>query len=296
MDDQVRLLVLWMLQLRNLFNSTEANEYKASIVPSQGIVSLSAAQKYCQFTSGGEFIYAPDGLDNYLTGDLRLSAVYTNADNVSSLSVNGKKITNYSAISKYSTRNVHVYRRTMVYLRLAEALNRAGYPRFAFQILKRGVNNSVIESEVLPYYPTDEAWIRTFDFPNTSYVLETTAGLATENTMGLHSHGCGYTAYNESYVLPADSTLTDAARLQYQIEKVEDLIIDEEALEFAFEGYRFYDLMRVALRRNDPSYLANRIYQRKGTDGESNMRAMIQADLNDMNTWYLNWNEKIGLK
>ena len=283
-------------ELRNLFNSTEANEYKASIVPSQGIVSLSAAQKYCQFTSGGEFIYAPDGLDNYLTGDLRLSAVYTNADNVSSLSVNGKKITNYSAISKYSTRNVHVYRRTMVYLRLAEALNRAGYPRFAFQILKRGVNNSVIESEVLPYYPTDEAWIRMFDFPNTSYVLETTAGLATENTMGLHSHGCGYTAYNESYVLPDDSTLTDAARLQYQIEKVEDLIIDEEALEFAFEGYRFYDLMRVALRRNDPSYLANRIYQRKGTDGESNMRALIQADLNDMNTWYLNWNEKIGLK
>ena len=114
--------------------------------------------------------------------------------------------------------------------------------------------------------------------------------------MGLHSHGCGYTAYNESYVLPDDSTLTDAARLQYQIEKVEDLIIDEEALEFAFEGYRFYDLMRVALRRNDPSYLANRIYQRKGTDGESNMRALIQADLNDMNTWYLNWNEKIGLK
>ena len=57
--------------------------------------------------------------------------------------------------SKYSSRNVHIYRRTMVYLRLAEALNRAGFPRFAFAILKTGVNNDVIENDILPYYPGD---------------------------------------------------------------------------------------------------------------------------------------------
>ena len=282
-------------ELRNLFNANQDNEYKASIVPSEGIVSLSAAQKYCQYTTGGEFIIAPEGLTGLRKGDLRLSAVYRNNDNVS-IVVNGKRVENYSAIGKYNTRNVHIYRRAMVYLRLAEALNRAGYPRFAFQILKQGVNNSVIENEVLPYYPADSTWIRSFDFPNNEYILETTAFSSNENTIGLHSRGSGHTAFNDTYVMPDDTLMTDAqARLNYQIEKVEDLIVDEEALEFAFEGYRFYDLMRVALRRNDPSYLANRVYKRRGAANEGTMRSLISADLNDTHTWYLNWQDQIGL-
>ena len=207
----------------------------------------------------------------------------------------GKIITDYSSLIKYSSRNVHIYRRTMVYLRLAEALNRAGYPRFAFQILKRGLNNSVIEEHVLPYYPVSEAWIRQFDFPNLKYVLLSDYD-ADENTMGIHSRGSGRTDVNEYYEMPDDTLETDpAVRLDYQIEKVEDLIMQEEALEFAFEGYRFYDLMRVALRRNDPSYLADKVYQRKGAENVGVMRAAIRCDLTATRNWYLNWNDKIGL-
>ena len=170
----------------------------------------------------------------------------------------------------------------MVYLRMAEALNRAGFPRFAFQILKQGVNNNVIDNEVIPYYPADADWLHTFNFPNNNYIIETTAGASNENTTGLHSRGCGFTAYNRSYVLPDDSTLTDAARLQYQMEHVEDLITDEEALEFAFEGHRFYDLMRIALRRNDPAYLATRVARRNGTTD-----AALFTKLSDTSNWYL---------
>ena len=278
-------------ELRNLFNTTEDNDYTCSIVPSQALIGLSAAQKFCHYTTGGEYIYAPDGLENFHTGDLRLSAVYTNLDNLGGLgiTVNGKRVTNYSVISKYQTRNVHILRRAMVWLRLAEALNRAGFPRFAFQILKTGVNNSVIAQQVLPYYPADSAFIASFNFPNTLYVLETTAGMATENTMGLHSRGSGYTAANESYAFLEDSTLiakrptiSPSEILALQTEYVEDLITDEEALEFAFEGHRFYDLMRIALRRNNPNYLAERVARRSGV-----LDPALQTLLSDTNNWYL---------
>ena len=285
-------------ELRNLFNCNVNNEYKASIVPSQSIIDLSAAQKYCHVNTAGSVTYAPDGLSDFESGDLRLSRAWSFDQNVMTYDASGnsKRIKEYSTFEKYTTRNVHIYRKTMVYLRLAEALNRAGYPRFAFQFLKTGVNNQIIAQEVIPYYRADSVWISKFDFPNIQYVVEEPMGNTSATTMGIHSVGSGYSSVNEYYVMPDDTLLTDEqARVQYQIEKVEDLIMDEEALEFAFEGYRFYDLMRVALRRNDPSYLANRVYNRRGAENVGTMHSLIQADLNDTRTWYLKWGDKIGL-
>ena len=51
---------------------------------------------------------------------------------------------------------------------------------------------------------------------------------------------------------------------EYVIEAVEDLIVDEGALELAFEGSRFSDLARVAIRRGDPTFLAKRVAKRGG--------------------------------
>lgn len=284
-------------ELRNLFNCNVNNEYKASIVPSQSIIDLSAAQKYCHVNTAGSVTYAPDGLSDYESGDLRLSRAWSLDKNVMTYDASGnsKRIKEYSTFEKYTTRNVHIYRKTMVYLRLAEALNRAGYPRFAFQFLKTGVNNQIIAKEVIPFYRADSVWISKFDFPNIQYVIEEPMGNTSATTMGIHSVGSGFTSVNEYYVMPDDTLLAEQARVQYQIEKVEDLIMDEEALEFAFEGYRFYDLMRVALRRNDPSYLANRVYNRRGAENVGTMHSLIQADLNDTRTWYLKWGDKIGL-
>jgi hypothetical protein len=282
-------------QLRNLFNSNENNQYKVSLIPSQRIVELSAAQKYCHLTRVGDVIYAPDNLTDNESGDLRLSSVWTTSQNVR---YKNRIISDYSTLDKYysSVRNVHIYRRTMVYLRMAEALNRAGYPRFAFAILKNGVNDRNIESDIIPYYTADSTWIRQFKFPVLDYVLQTPARLGSENTMGIHSRGSGYSPYNEYYVLPDDTTITDSlARIAYQVEGVENMIVDEEALEFAFEGIRFYDLMRVALRRNNPSYLADRIYQRRGKDRVAEVKAEIGRDLTDTKNWFLRWNNKIGL-
>ena len=56
------------------------------------------------------------------------------------------KTIDYVINSKHSDQNVQVYRRSMVYMHLAEALNRAGFPRFAFEILKNGLNDEGIQA------------------------------------------------------------------------------------------------------------------------------------------------------
>ena len=273
-------------QLRNLFNSRSENEYKVSVVPSQSLINLSEAQTYCHYTSTRNVIYAPTGLSNNQTGDLRLSSVYSS---MKSDRIEQNKTIDVVSNSKHNDQNVQVYRRSMVYLHLAEALNRAGFPRFAFEILKDGVNDEIIQEKVIPYYKADSAWIAQFSFPSNMYVRRSGAypELASENTLGIHSRGCGWSEYNDYYVLPDDTTLTGDARLQYQVEHVEDLIMDEDALELAFEGQRFYDLMRVALRRGDPAYLADKVYGRRGADKVGEMRGLIGKDLYQTANWYL---------
>lgn len=71
----------------------------------------------------------------------------------------------------------------------------------------------------------------------------------------------------------------------YLVEKVEDLIIDEYGLETAFEGNRFNDLMRVAIRRNDPTYLADKVARRKGEGHGRNEELFIR--LSNPENWYI---------
>jgi len=71
--------------------------------------------------------------------------------------------------------------------------------------------------------------------------------------------------------------------------------MDENALECCFQGTRFYDLMRVALRRNDPAYLADRVYKRDGLDNVGTVKGTIKKDLYDPKNWYFSFKGKIGL-
>lgn len=65
---------------------------------------------------------------------------------------------------------------------------------------------------------------------------------------------------------------------------LEELIMDERARELAFEGERFYDLIRVAKRRNKPEYLADKV----SAKFPAGQRAAVRAKLMDPKNWYIN--------
>lgn len=64
---------------------------------------------------------------------------------------------------------------------------------------------------------------------------------------------------------------------------MEDVIIDELAYETAFEGQRWFDLMRVAKRRKDPSYLANKVAEKYPNESKEE----IVEKLSDKKNWYI---------
>ena len=67
---------------------------------------------------------------------------------------------------------------------------------------------------------------------------------------------------------------------------IENGLLKEAALENAFEGNRWPDLLRIALRRNDPSIIADRVYNKILKDGSGNAGA-ARAKLMDPANWYL---------
>lgn len=66
---------------------------------------------------------------------------------------------------------------------------------------------------------------------------------------------------------------------------LENQIMNERARELAFEGERFYDLMRVALRRGDASYLADIVSSKYS----GSKKDYIKNLLLDENNWYIHY-------
>lgn len=169
---------------------------------------------------------------------------------------------------------VMVYRVATLYLRYAEAVNRAGKPNLAFAVLKHGMNADAIAVDTI--VPRHEKYSVYTDSTGTLIDYVDFSNIAFDENIGVHSRGCGNMDRANDYVIPALSTKLDS------ILYVEDKIIEELALETAFEGSRFHDLIRIAMRRNNPAYLADKVAAK-----HTGNKQAIRSKLMDENNWYL---------
>ena len=270
-------------KLADIFNSTEDNHYYPQLTWSKAMASLSRRQVYCYHkiipltgVTVDEYMTDPEGMqvNQLLQGDLRLQSIFevkaAKGDDIKSLLDN----TDRQTLKKINTEKISLYRNDVVYLRLAEALNRAGAPNLAFAILKNGLTDQFIEDSICAeeqaladkvalefptsYFRPVQYRIQTDQVnigndPNNpsapDYVKINTGENNEYNTMGIHTRGSGDAAINKYYVIKLDPAKSVGDPKQDTIRRVEEMILDEMALETCFEGYRFGDLMRISMHR-----------------------------------------------
>ena len=271
--------------LVNIYNSTEENDYWYQLTRSRAATAISVRQNYCYHAKRSAsnryewaaYINDKSAMENLLLrGDLRLGAVLeTDYEILSDEEINtSTQGTEIQTLNKINSEKIWLYRKDVVYLRLAEALNRCGLPQTAFAILKEGLCKTSIDSlsqgEKVRATNIDGVDISAvYDFPTTTFrqartqwytTTVTSAGSTLSvycaewdggNTMGIHSRGCGDAAYDPNYTIPVDTLNGNIPTLEDSIRAVEERLIDEMALETCFEGYRFGDLMRIAMHRAD---------------------------------------------
>ena len=140
-----------------------------------------------------------------------------------------------------------VLRPSTVYLRYAEAINRAGYPTTAFAVLKYGLNAVM--------YDTIQHRVDTLELQRYPAYIDFRATQFDQN-IGTAARGLGLGIRwdREQYVIPAAADTTDF---------VERAILDEMAAETCFEGNRFFDLLRTSHHRSDHPRLLFDIVSRK---------------------------------
>ncbi len=167
-----------------------------------------------------------------------------------------------------------LYRQTHLHLRFAEAANRDGRYRLALSFLNSGIGGAFAPpsgvTDVTNYQNT-----LSYSYP---YNFDARNGSIPYYRGDWYRH-IGIRAR----ALLTDFTVNNTADSLLQ---VENGLINEGALENAFEGTRWPDLVRVALHRNDPAFLADKIFAKLQKDGVGDAAA-VRAKLMSRLNWYL---------
>lgn len=206
-------------------------------------------------------------------------------------------------VQKVRTATIYLYRNTTVYLHLAEALNRMGYPDAAFMILKDGLSErAYAESR------TSGSYVK----PATAEMLKTTVPFFSQENQatifallntGIHSRGCGEvrSGVKSEYTFDAvvGNRMTRIAKelgvtmtncKEDSINAVEDMLCDEYAMEFAFEGTRFSDLQRLARHKNESNPYGSATFGSKWLGRKMIYKGLDEGFFLNQRNWYLPFN------
>jgi hypothetical protein len=167
-----------------------------------------------------------------------------------------------------------LFRQTQLHMRFAEAANRVGRYRLAWGLLNSGIAGAypAPTSDVTLYHNTlNDSYPFNFDARNSG-----SAGVPYYRSDWYRNIGIRSRANLVDQAVPATDSLN----------QIEANLINETGLENGFEGTRWPDLLRVALRRNDPSFIADKVYAKLLKDGIPTAAA-VRAKLMDKNNWYL---------
>lgn len=164
-----------------------------------------------------------------------------------------------------------------LHLRYAEAANRTGHHKIAYALINNGIRAN---------YPAPDTVldITYYERTNEPFPFDFDARMATGAEIpvgirGLYHRNIGIRGrvYLQNVNDPVNTDSTTY---------VEDMVVNEDALELAYEGERWGDLVRIALRRNDPAFLADRIYDKLKKGGYPEAE-QVRAKLMDRNNWFL---------
>jgi hypothetical protein len=179
-----------------------------------------------------------------------------------------KHTMNYSSVLPFEKTGILIlYRAAILHMRFAEAANRLDRSGLAGALINHGIFTTY--GTVSTYNGVPDSYPFNFD------------GTTTNAYRGNWYRNNGIRGRAANFPVPI---LTTNA-----IVDTEDKIIAEEALETAFEGYRWQDLLRIALRRqtSEPNYLADKIAAKFEAAGDGASAALVRSRLANKANWYL---------
>lgn len=160
---------------------------------------------------------------------------------------------------------IYIYRTSELFLMLAESLNALGDLAAADSLLNVGLATSWDGSKLLPPFNTPI-------FTANTYCLR--------NCLGVRGRAGVAPNYLRDFV-------AEDAPLEQKQAVLDSLIAEESALEQAFEGKRWFTLMRMARNHNRPAMLANEIVK-KFPEGE---RESYRTFLMNPENWFIKYNQ-----
>ena len=164
-----------------------------------------------------------------------------------------------------------LYRTATLHLRYAEAANRDGQTKIAWALVNAGIKSAY--DDLTQPDPT----LRRITLQPSPYDFDARK-LDAPSIRGKYHRNLGIRARVGTTLLPVT--------LQQDMLGMENKIMDEAALELAYEGNRWQDLMRIANRRNDPAFLADKVYNKLLKDGNP-AAGTVRAKLMNKANWFL---------